>query len=205
MPSARASPACCRIERSAVEPRSRPGLNVARHVRRHVSRLTSCSARIEPAARHRIAGGAGSARRRRSSSSRCRRTATREGVRARHPADRHVRGNLRHVRESRRPLAERAGRGHAGRRIAAGLEGAARARQSAEPAGLRLHAARTRSPTKCARLLDAAPAFTSKASARTLQSKLALGARRRRRVARRADLLRSTRWCVVRAALQSDA
>ena len=74
-----------------------------------------------------------------------------EGIRARDPADRHVRGDFRHVRESRRPLAERAGRGDAGRRVASGVEGAARARQSAEPARLRLHQLGSDHATKCAR------------------------------------------------------
>ena len=98
-----------------------------------------------------------------------------ERVRARHPADRHVRGDVRHVRQSRRPLAERARCGDAGRRVAAGWKVLRVLGNLLNLSGFD-YTSSDQITEEVRKQVEAAPAFALKASARTLQSKLALGA-----------------------------
>ena len=103
-----------------------------------------CGADALQGARRRAVRGRGDAVRRRDAEVR--------GARA--AADLHVRRDLGHLRESRRPVAELCRRGAAAGRGAPGLEGAARARQSRRARRLRLPVLR-RSARGTARALRA--------------------------------------------------
>ena len=89
----------------------------------------------------------------------------------------------RRARTSMPKAAGRAGRrrGQAAGREPAGLEGAARARESAGPAGLRLRSARKRCAMRCSEPAATASALPSAAAAAACARRCRDGARRRRR------------------------